>query len=160
MQQADPPPGDTQNYLDKSQQHEQPQQHELLTQTPMGEDIYKDGDGADLDLAQDEGREDFTGSLDNDKSNKTARALELQEKNRLSLVPASPLLPQGAGISDDPVYSRKITLTQLSLLRTPRAEKAFWSCAGRPSDDSAPVKRCVALARTYGLRSVPAAALC
>ncbi|KAK9859351.1 hypothetical protein WJX84_005629 [Apatococcus fuscideae] len=82
MQQADPPPGDTQNYLDKSQQHEQPQQHELLTQTPMGEDIYKDGDGADLDLAQDEGREDFTGSLDNDKSNKTARALELQEKNR------------------------------------------------------------------------------
>lgn len=83
MQQQGSTPGDAGAYLDgKQQQHEQPQGQELLAQTPLGTDIYKDGEGADLDLAQDGGGDEFPGALENDKGNKTARALELQEKNR------------------------------------------------------------------------------
>ncbi len=81
MQQAGPPSGDTPDYLDsKVQQSEQPGQQELFPQ-PLENDIYKDGDG-DLDLAQDGGGDGFSGGMDNDKGSKTARALELQEKNR------------------------------------------------------------------------------
>ena len=83
MQQAGPPAGDTPDYLDsKAPQHEQPEQQELSFPQPLGNDIYKDGDGADLDLAQDGGGDGFSGGMDSDKGNKTARALELQEKNR------------------------------------------------------------------------------